>query len=158
MEELPKKLTEKGIELIEGAVDKSNYYSVKEAAEVLGVTTKTIRNRIDNKTLIAIFHDIGPGQSQYLIPKSSIDIPTTITKDVVQLSRAISVPELVQSIKGQLREEFAAEFSAIKTGQEEIKANQAQIVLAIKERDEKLIAAIRERQEQKKKSWWQLWK
>ncbi|MBP1616026.1 MAG: hypothetical protein H6Q13_3474 [Bacteroidetes bacterium] len=159
MEELPKKLTERGIKVIEGAVDKAEYYSVKEAAEILGVTTKTVRNRIEGKVLLAVFHDVGPGQSQYLIPKSSVNIPTTITKDVVALSRAISVPELIQSIKGQIREEFAAEFSAIKEGQEELKAGQARLESVIKERDEKLMETVRNIQALKERSsfWSRFW-
>lgn len=160
MNDLQGKLKELGIEILQGSIDRSGYYSVKEAAEILGVTTKTIRNRIEKKELLAVFHDIGIGQSQYLIPKTEIDV-TIETSEIVSISRAVSVPELKQLIKAQLQEEN----ETIRAEMAEIRTAQTRLEQSLKERDERLLQAIRDRQEERQeeqehtnKSWWQWWK
>ena len=44
----------KGMEVLQGDINREDYYSVRECAEILGVTPKTIRNRIEDKKLNAI--------------------------------------------------------------------------------------------------------
>lgn len=155
MDELHRKLIELGIEIKQGAIDRGEYYSVKEAAEILGVTTKTIRNRIEKKELLAVFHDIGVGQSQYLIPKSAVNMAVS-TMEVVPLSRAVSVSEIVQAVKAQMMEENAS----LRSEMAEIKASQERIEESLAERDKRLlevIRAIQERDEKEKKPFWKFW-
>lgn len=156
MDDLQRKLTEKGIEIVTGSIDREEYYSVKEAAELLGVTTKTVRNRIEKKELLAKFHAIGAGQSQYLIPKSAINEAVS-TIDVVPLSRAVSVSEIVQAIRLQMTEEN----EALRIEMAQIRASQERLEQSINERDKKLLEVIRVMQERQKaeiKKWWQVWK
>ena len=137
MENLHSKVTDKGVEIVEGTIERSDFYTIKEASELLGVTTKTIRNRIERKDIPAKFHLIGKGQSQYLIPKGAIDVPSTAT-DVVPFSRAVSAPALVSEIVKQLQEEN----QTLKNELKAIKETQNQILLLL-ERSEK----------KEKKSW-----
>lgn len=161
MAEIESKLQDLGIEIIEGSIERAEYFSVKEAAQMLNCTTKTIRNRIDRKELKAIYHKIGIGQSQYLIPKAGINV-ATITTDVVPVSRAVSIGELKESIKAEIREEnniLRREISELRMAQKEIVITQDRIENFLKERDEKLMQIIRERQHEQtqKRPWWKVW-
>lgn len=72
------------------------HYSVKQAAAVLKVTTKTIRNRIASKELPAVWEDRGKGMSQWWIPieavneaafkqpTNSVTISTETLKHIIQ--------------------------------------------------------------------------
>lgn len=102
MEDLLERVRRKGIEIIEGSINKENYYSVKESAELLKVTTKTIRNRIESKSIKAFFHYAGVGQSQYLIPKNEINLAIN-SVDVVSFSRSISLPDLISNIRKEMQ-------------------------------------------------------
>lgn len=102
MEDLLEKVRRKGIEIIEGPIKREDYYSVKESAELLKVTTKTIRNRIESKNIKAYFHYLGVGQSQYLIPKDEINIAIN-SMDVVSFSRSISLPDLISNIRKEMQ-------------------------------------------------------
>ncbi|SFM38510.1 helix-turn-helix domain-containing protein [Pelosinus propionicus] len=156
MAEIEGKLQQLGIEIIEGAIDRQEYFSVKEAAEMLNCTTKTIRNRIERKELKAVYHKIGIGQSQYLIPKEEINI-ATITTEVIPVSRAISIGELKEAIKAEMR----AENAQIREELSVVRETQERIEKSLQERDARLLEAIRERQherqEQAEKPWWKFW-
>lgn len=130
----------KGIEIITGTIERADFYTIKEVSELLGVTTKTIRNRIERKEIPAKFHDVGKGQSQYLIPKSAIDIPSTAT-DVVPFSRQVSAPALVTEIIKHLQEEN----KTLKGQLSEIQETQKKILLMLEE------------QKRENKSWWKIW-
>lgn len=130
----------KGIEIITGTIERTDFYTIKEVSELLGVTTKTIRNRIERKDIPAKFHDIGKGQSQYLIPKSAIDIPSTAT-DVVPFSRQVSAPALVSEIISHLQEEN----KALKEQLSEIQETQKKILLMLEE------------QREAQKPWYKFW-
>lgn len=131
----------KGIEIITGTIERRDFYTIKEVSELLGVTTKTIRNRIERKDIPAKFHDVGKGQSQYLIPKTAIDIPSTAT-DVVPFSRQVSAPALVTEIVKHLQEEN-------KMLREEI--------ADIKEMQAKMLALLEAQNRNGKKVWWKIW-
>lgn len=154
------------MEILQGAINREDYYSVKECAEILGVTTKTIRNRIEDKRLQAVWYEIGPGQSQWLVSKEVIK---AIVDKEVSTSRSVSIPTippaLIDEIKIQLRAEndtLRRELAEIRMAQMEIAATQTQIEKTLQERDERLMQIIRERQEerqeQNKKSFWMFWK
>jgi len=53
-----------------GRVD--GFHSVKQAAALLGVSQKTVRSWIHEKTLEAVWEDRGVGQSQWWIPMEAI--------------------------------------------------------------------------------------
>lgn len=147
----------KGMEVLQGDINREDYYSVRECAEILGVTPKTIRNRIEDKKLNAIWHDLGRGKSQWLILKSDIDTLTASHEE--KLPRQISLPSaFMEEIKAQIR----AENEILRAEIQEVKQTQERIEKSLLERDEKLLTVIRERmeerQEQSKKAWWQVWK
>ena len=153
------------MEILQGAINREDYYSVKECAEILCVTTKTIRNRIEDKRLQAVWYEIGPGQSQWLVSKEVIK---AIVDKEVSTSRAVSIPTippaLIDEIKAQLRAEndvLRQELAEIRMAQMEIAATQTQIEKTLQERDERLMQVIRERQverqEQGQKPFWKFW-
>lgn len=149
------------MEILQGAVNRDDYYSVKDCAGILGVTTKTIRNRIDDKKLHAVWNEIGKGQSQWLIPKEVI---RAIVDKEVSNSRQISIPNnSMDEIKAQIRAENEAirqELAEMRMAQQEIAFTQARIEKSLLERDEKLIGVIRERmeeQQEKSRYWWKFW-
>ena len=152
MEVIPKKITEKGIEILVGPVDRDQYYSVKECAEILKVTTKTIRNRVDSGVIKAVFHNQGAGQSQYLILKASIAVPT-FTQEVVTLSRPISMGDLTQAVREQIR----VENTLLRDEIREVRSTQERIENLLMDRDIKLMEAVRGRQREQKRRWWKFW-
>lgn len=140
------------MEVLQGDIIRDEYYSVRECAELLGVTPKTIRNRIEDKRLNAVWHDLGRGKSQWLILKTAI-------KDIVEskdskIPTPISLPTaLMDEIKAQIK----AENSALMAEIQEVKQTQARMEKSLLERDEKLMTVIRERQQERqevKLSWW----
>lgn len=152
------------MEVLQGDINRDDYYSVRECAEILGVTTKTVRNRIEDKKLNAVWYDLGRGKSQWLILKT--DIQAIIDEQEEKLPRQISLPpallaEIKESIKAEMRAENAqirAELQAVK---DEVLAGQERIEKTLLERDARLLQAIRERQEERqqdsKNPWWKFW-
>lgn len=138
-----------GKEILQGDIKREEYYSIKEAAKVLGVTDRTIRNRIDAKTLPAVWYDAGIGKSQWLIP-----IAAAIGNDVTPLPRRFSLTEIKLALKEEIRQELKQEL-------DEIKHAQIRIENAINERDKKLIESIRLLQEKhiktQEKPWYRFW-
>lgn len=150
------------MESVNSVIDTSKYYSVKEAAQVLGLSDKTVRRRLDKGEIEGIWHEVKPGLSCWLIPKDSIRVSTT-TLDTIPLTRAVSLAEVVQAVKAQMREENAlilAENAQIKDELQalrgEVKEGQKRLEKSLLERDEKLMNFIRERQN-KPKTWWKFW-
>lgn len=155
MAEIESKLQQLGIEILEGAIDRGEYFSVKEAAEMLSCTTKTIRNRIERKELKAVYHLIGIGQSQYLIPKKEINVAATTT-EVVAVSRSVSLAEIRASIKAEMQEENAllrSENAVLRAEIQEIKESQGRIEKLLVRSLEKPVEAVPETQ----KPWWKFW-
>jgi len=54
-----------------------NHVTIRQAAERLGVSTKTVRNRIARKELPAFWEDKGEGMSSWQIPLSALEIAAT---------------------------------------------------------------------------------
>lgn len=151
------------MEVLQGVINREDYYSVRECAEILGVTPKTVRNRIEDKKLNAVWHDLGRGRSQWLILKA--DIQAIIESQEEKLPRPISLPPaLLDEIKAQIRAENEVLRTEIESLRGEVKAGQERIEKSLLERDEKLMAVIRERQEERREHgensspWWQFWK
>lgn len=123
------------------------HYSVKQAAEILGVSTKTIRNRITTGQLKAVWEDRGKGMSQWWIPMETINAATQ-TVEVVPVTRQISPAEVGQIIQMAVEEAVQKELTKFR---EEMDARADQ-------RDQKLMEAIRMIQEERRerqKTWWQ---
>jgi hypothetical protein len=141
------------MDILQGAINRDDYYSVKECSEILGVTTKTIRNRIDDQRLAAVWYEIGPGQSQWLIAKETIK---ALVDNDGKISRDLSVPSaLINAVKAQIKAENEArmaENAQIREELREVRETQARIEKSLIERDEKLMQVIRERQEESKKA------
>jgi len=148
------------MEVLQGNINRDEYYSVRECAELLGVTTKTIRNRIEDKKLNAVWYDLGRGKSQWLILKT--DIQAIIDTHEEKLPRPISLPPaIMDEIKAHFNaqnEGLRAEIQSIK---DEVRAGQERLEKSLLERDEKLMQVIRERQQEKQeqaeKPWWKIW-
>ena len=156
MEDLQGKLQRLSIKILEGAIERNQYYSVKEAAEILKVTTKTIRNRIEKKEIVAVFHQVGIGQSQYLIPKEALNIAASTT-DVVSFSRTVSVPEIIAAVQTQVREELSslrAENDALRSEVKEVRDSQERMEKMLQEQSEALSKAI---EGKLSKPWWKIW-
>lgn len=81
------------------------HYSVKQTAQVLKVSTKTVRNRIASGELIAIWEERGKGMSQWWIPIESINVATT-TIDVIPVTRQLTPMELKEAFRSAIKEEI----------------------------------------------------
>jgi|GEM_PF-2028069 len=55
-----------------------DHVTIRQAAERLGVSSKTVRNRITKKEIPAIWEDRGEGMSQWQIPLSYLEIASTV--------------------------------------------------------------------------------
>jgi len=86
-------------------VSMEGYYSVKEAAERLGCSTKTIRTRIKNQTLEAVWEDRGRGMSQWWIPAAAINSATS-TIEVVPVVKPLTTTEVRALFKEAVQEEL----------------------------------------------------
>jgi len=86
-------------------------YTIKQAAEVLEVSTSTIRRRIKSGELIAAKRKTSYGQ-QYFIPKKELDHAITDKNviDIQEVSRPISQEELkealIEAVEGNNKDLF----------------------------------------------------
>ena len=144
------------MEILQGAVNREDFYSVKECAEILGVTTRTIRNRIERKELSAFWNEIGKGQSQWLIPKK--DIAAIVDKEVSAV-RDVSLPNrvLIEEIKARFAEEnsfLRAENAALREEIRAVRESQGRIEKLLIQSLEKPVEMV----ETPVKPWWKVWK
>jgi len=54
------------------------FYNIRQASKILGVSTKTVRNRIKTGALPAVFENRNEGLSFWKIPISALEITSTI--------------------------------------------------------------------------------
>ena len=124
-----------------------NHYTVKQAAEILGCSTKTVRSRIASKELFATWEDLGRGMSRWQIPCSIIDTPSDI--QTIPLSKPLTSTEIGNVV-------HAAVQSAVQgVIQTELRQLRDDMEARADQRDEKLMQVIRVLQENKKQlPWW----
>ena len=144
------------MDILQEGYDQREFCSVKEAAEFLGVSTKTIRNRIAAKTLPAGWNEIGRGKSQWLIKKVDLEAAKAAEGAIVEAVKRGEVaargqrrPAQMETFKAIIKEENAAlreELQAIRQTQERLER-------LLIEKDEQLRALI----EEKKRPWWKVW-
>jgi plasmid maintenance system antidote protein VapI len=139
------------MEILQGSINREDYYSVKECAEILGVTTKTIRNRIDCKKINAIWYEVGKGQSQWLIYKDLIK--AIIKNKESKISNAISIPQnLIEEI---IKTDVMQKAITIAIKQETLGLKEEIIEMKINVNNHYRIIDERLRQSTTKKSFWQ---
>ena len=148
------------MEILQGAIKRDEYFSVKETAEILGVTTKTIRNRIEKKQLSAVWYEVGKGQSQWLIPKE--EIATIVDRGISKENGQLSIPQItfIEAIKAQLKADndiLREENDMLRTELQDIKNSQSRIENMLLEREQWFLE-ITEKQDTQKSSWWKFWK
>jgi len=148
------------MEVLQGDINRDEYYSVRECAELLGVTTKTIRNRIEDKKLNAVWYDLGRGKSQWLILKA--DIQAIVESKDSKIPAPISLPPaLLDEIKAHFNAQNEGLKAEINSLRGEVRAGQERLEKSLLERDEKLMQVIRERQHEKQEKaenpWWKIW-
>lgn len=152
------------MEILQGAIKRDDYFSVKETAEILGVTTKTVRNRIDKKQLSAVWYEVGKGQSQWLIPRE--EVSKVVDGDISAEKGKLSVPQitLIEAIKAQLKADndvLREENNMLRNEIQDIKISQARIEKMLIEREKFLIEIAEkqaEKEEEQKSPWWKFWK
>lgn len=130
------------------------YLTIEQVAKVINRSEQTVRRMIKNGKLKAELRD-SPYGKQYMIPSSEVNASHAIV-DVVNISRAVSLPEIINAVTAKLIEENAS----IRKELEEIKETQNRIESAINERDKKLMEIIRERQKDEQNKihpWWKFW-
>ncbi len=124
-----------------------NHYTVKQAAEILGCSTKTIRSRIANKELFAVWEDLGRGMSRWQIPFSVIDTPSTLP--TIPLSKPLTTAEIGNIVHTAVQNAVQGVI------QNELQQFRDDMEARADQRDEKLMQVIRVLQENKKKlPWW----
>ena len=127
-----------------------NHYTVKQAAGGLGVSTKTIRSRIANKELFAIWEDLGRGMSRWQIPCSIIDTPSEI--ETIPLTKPLT-PTLDFTEMGNLV--HTAVQSAVQgVIQTELRQLREDMEARADQRDQRLMEVIRAVQGNKQIPWW----
>lgn len=144
------------MDILQEGYDQREFCSVKEAAEFLGVSTKTVRNRIAAKTLPAGWNEIGRGKSQWLIKRSDLEAAKAAEGAIVEAVKRGEVAasshrrpaqlELFKAIMKQENDTLREELQAIRQSQERLER-------LLIEKDEQLRALIEER----KKPWWKVW-
>lgn len=138
-----------------------DWLSIPEAAQALGVSTKTVRRRIQ-KGDIPAEKVLGPYGLQYQIPAHAISTAQKIM-EVVRVERptdprtlGLVVAEAIKRENQALRDEVAA----LRTELEKTRREIAAALQSDEDRDRRLLEAICERQEyrQGQKRWWQFYR
>lgn len=127
-------------------------YTISEAADLLGLSTKTIRRRIKQGEIPATLEP-GPYGDQYIIPAEAIDTAQQIV-DVVRVDRptdpmtlALAITQAMDERDKGLQDEIAQLRRQVET-----------LTEALQERDRQLVEQLREaldEQRTAKKPWWQ---
>jgi excisionase family DNA binding protein len=121
------------------------YLTVREAAEQLGISEKTVRRRIKNGSLPAELKQGDYGQ-QYFIPADAIETAQAIT-DVVEVKRVYDVQALSMAVVQALDERNKTLESELATIREELAATRE----ALQKLQETLT------QQQRPRAWWRFW-
>ena len=124
--------------------EEDEHVTVKEAAQLLEVSQRTVRRRIKSGKLEAEKID-GPYGKQYMLPADQFaDIAKDI-RDVVSVEQPVSIQRLQEAVQEAIKEVVQEE---VKPLQERIDHLEAQL----EARDKKLMETIREKQEQEEDS------
>lgn len=121
------------------------YLTVREAAEQLGISEKTVRRRIKNGSLPAELKQGDYGQ-QYFIRADAIETAQAIT-DVVEVKRVHDVQALSMAVVQALDERNKTLESELATIREELAATRE----ALQKLQETLT------QQQRPRAWWRFW-
>lgn len=141
----------KTMEILQGGHDRDEFLSVKEAAEILGVTPKTIRNRITDGRIAAVWNEVGKGKSQWLIPKDVIHADTTSA--VEQVARVDQAQPVL--FVEELKALFRAENESLRQELKAIQEKQERLESLVIEKDEQLRQLIEQQKEGRR--WWKFW-
>ena len=123
-------------------------YTIAEAAEVLDVSTKTVRRRIHKGEIPAELVD-GPYGQQYMIPADAID-----TIDVVKVNRPTDATTLALVITQAMDERDKGLQDEITQLRQQVE----ELTKTLQERDRQLVEQLREALEEQrtaKKPWWE---
>lgn len=127
-------------------------YTIAEAAEVLNLSTKTIRRRIHKGELPATLED-GPYGDQYIIPAVAIDTAQEIV-DVVKVNRPTDATTLALVITQALDERDKGLQDEIMQLRQQVET----LTRALDERDRQLVMELKqtldEEREVTRKPWW----
>ena len=122
-------------------------YTIAEAAEVLNLSTKTIRRRIHKGELPATLED-GPYGDQYIIPAVAIDTAQEIV-DVVKVNRPTDATTLALVITQAMDERDKGLQDEITQLRQQVE----ELTKTLQERDRQLVEQLREALEAKR-PWW----
>lgn len=120
------------------------YYSVKQAAEVLRVSTKTVRNRISNGELTAIWEERGKGMSQWQIPIAVVEAAASTTLEAIPTTRQVSIEEVGRIVKGAVQD------AVQEVVRGELERFKEELEERVEARDRKLLEVIRTVQEERR--------
>lgn len=126
------------------------YYSVKQTAEAMHLSQKSVRNYIKaGKIPGVIWEERGQGMSQWWIPIEATEVAATATvdADVVQVTRQLSSAELGQIIQTAVQN---AVQDVVKT---EIQQLRVELDSHFKRQDERIREAIKPPHEERKSFW-----
>ena len=124
------------------------YYTISEAAEVLNLSTKTIRRRIHKGEIPATLEP-GPYGDQYMIPANAIDTAQEIV-DVVKVDRQADAHTLALVITQAMDERDKGLQQEIS----ELRRQVETLTEALRERDRQLVEQLREALDVQKRPWW----
>lgn len=126
-------------------------YSIAEAAELLGLSRKTVRRRIHRGELPAAMEE-GPYGPEYRIPAEAINTAQQII-DVVKVERtdprtlALAIVQALDERDQGLQEEIA-----------QLRRQVEELTEALEDRDQQLVEQLRgvlDEKQKSKSSWWQ---
>ena len=115
------------------------HYSVKQAAQVLNLSTKTIRNRISSGELPATWEDRGAGMSQWWIPIEAVQIAAT-TVEVIPVTRQLTPGEVGQIVQNAVQTAIRQELEPVR---EEIGQLRGELESHFRRQDERIRETIR---------------
>ena len=126
-------------------------YTISEAADLLGLSTKTIRRRIKQGEIPATLEP-GPYGDQYIIPAAAIDTAQEII-DVVQVHRPTDATTLALIITQALDERDKGLQDEIAQLRQQVET----LTRALDERDRQLVMELQEALDKQpdRRSWWQ---
>jgi excisionase family DNA binding protein len=122
-------------------------YTIAEAAEVLNLSTKTIRRRIHKGEIPATLEP-GPYGDQYMIPADAIDTAQEII-DVVKVNRPTDATTLALVITQAMDERDKGLQDEITQLRQQVE----ELTKTLQERDRQLVEQLREALEAKR-PWW----
>ena len=126
-------------------------YTIAEAADLLGLSTKTIRRRIKQGEIPATLEP-GPYGDQYIIPAAAIDTAQEII-DVVQVHRPTDATTLALVITQAMDERDKGLQDEITQLRQQVE----ELTKTLQERDRQLVEQLREaldEQRTAKRPWW----